>query len=143
MSVKLAFRASSDGPPLVILHSLFGLGHNWHTIADGLAANHRVFAVGLRLFLDEHDLERATVLGHSLGGKIAMLFALLYGHRVETLVVVDIIPVRYDCTHLVYVDALRGVRLEACRSRRDVDRQLARGVADPTLRAFLMQNLIS
>jgi pimeloyl-ACP methyl ester carboxylesterase len=164
MSVKLASRAYGEGPPLVILHGLFGSGRNWHTIAGGLAATHRVYAVDLRnhgrspwaepmtysemvddlrLFLDEHDLERASILGHSLGGKTAMLFALLYGQMVESLVVVDIAPVRYDHTHLAHVDAMRGVRLDDCAGRRDVDRELARGVADPMLRKFLMQNLVS
>ena len=164
MSVNLASRAYGEGPPLVILHGLFGSGRNWHAIAGGLAATHRVYAVDLRnhgrsawaepmtysemvddlrLFLDEHDLERAVILGHSLGGKVAMLFALLYGQLVEALVVVDIAPVRYDHTHLAHVDAMRGIRLEDCADRREVDRELARGVPDATLRTFLMQNLVS
>jgi pimeloyl-ACP methyl ester carboxylesterase len=164
MSVKLAFRAYGEGPPLVILHGLFGSGRNWHTIAGGLAATHRVYAVDLRnhgrspwavpmtysemiddlrLFLDEHDLERAAILGHSLGGKTAMLFALLYGQMVEALVVVDIAPVRYDQIYLAHVEAMQSIRLEDCASRRDVDHELGRGVADPVLRKFLMQNLVS
>jgi len=164
MSVKLASRAYGEGPPLVILHGLFGSGRNWHTIAGGLAASHRVYAVDLRnhgrspwaeamtysemiddlrLFLDEHDLERAAILGHSLGGKVAMLFALLYGQMVEALVVVDIAPVRYDHTYLAHVEAMQRIRLADCADRRAVDRKLARGVADPLLRKFLMQNLVS
>jgi len=164
MSVKLVSRAYGEGPPLVVLHGLFGSGRNWHTIAGGLAKTHRVYAVDLRnhgrspwaepmtysemiddlrLFLDEHDLERASILGHSLGGKVAMLFALLYGQMVEALVVVDIAPVRYDHTYLAHVEAMRNIRLEDCANRRQVDRQLARGVEDATLRTFLMQNLVS
>jgi len=164
MSVKLVSRAYGEGPPLVVLHGLFGSGRNWHTIAGGLAKTHRVYAVDLRnhgrspwaepmtysemiddlrLFLDEHDLERASILGHSLGGKTAMLFALLYGQMVEALVVVDIAPVRYDHTYLAHVEAMRNIRLEDCADRRQVDRQLARGVEDATLRTFLMQNLVS
>jgi len=164
MSVKLVSRAYGEGPPLVVLHGLFGSGRNWHTIAGGLAKTHRVYAVDLRnhgrspwaepmtysemiddlrLFLDEHDLERASILGHSLGGKVAMLFALLYGQMVEALVVVDIAPVRYDHTYLAHVEAMRNIRLEDCADRRQVDRQLARGVEDATLRTFLMQNLVS
>jgi pimeloyl-ACP methyl ester carboxylesterase len=163
MSVKLASRAYGEGPPLVVLHGLFGSGRNWHTIAGGLAATHRVFAVDLRnhgrspwaepmtysemiddlrLFLEEHDLERAAILGHSLGGKVAMLFALLYGQMVEALVVVDIAPVQYGHTYLAHVKAMQGIRLEDCADRRQVDRQLARGVEDATLRTFLMQNLV-
>lgn len=164
MSVKLASRAYGEGPPLVIVHGLFGSGRNWHTIAGGLAKTHRVHAVDLRnhgrspwaepmtysemiddlrLFLDEHDLERASILGHSLGGKAAMLFALLYGQMVESLVVVDIAPVRYDQTYLAHVEAMRSIDLDACADRREVDRHLARGVPDATLRTFLMQNLVS
>jgi esterase len=164
MSVKLASRAYGEGPPLVVLHGLFGSGRNWHTIAGGLAAAHRVHAVDLRnhgrspwaapmtysemiddlrLFLDEHDLERASILGHSLGGKTAMLFALLYGQMVESLVIVDIAPVRYDHTYLSHVKAMQSVRLADCADRRQVDRELARGVPDATLRTFLLQNLVS
>ena len=164
MSVKLASRAYGEGPLLVIVHGLFGSGRNWHTIAGGLAKTHRVHAVDLRnhgrspwaepmtysemvddvrLFLDDHGVERAAILGHSLGGKVAMLFALLYGQMVESLVVVDIAPVRYGHTMLAHVDAMRAVRLEACSGRRDVDHELARGVADPVLRKFLMQNLVT
>jgi len=164
MSVKLASRAYGEGPPLVVLHGLFGSGRNWHTIAGALAKNHRVHAVDLRnhgrspwaepmsysemiddlrVFLDEHDLERASILGHSLGGKTAMLFALLYGQMVETLVVVDIAPVRYDHTYLSHVEAMKSIRLADCADRRHVDRELAKGVADQTLRTFLMQNLVS
>lgn len=164
MSVKLASRAYGEGPPLVVLHGLFGSGRNWHTIAGGLAASHRVYAVDLRnhgrspwaepmtcsemiddlrLFLEDHDLERASILGHSLGGKVAMLFALLYGQMVEALVVVDIAPVRYDQIYLAHVEAMRGVRLEDCADRRAVGRELAKGVADAMLRTFLMQNLVS
>jgi len=164
MSVKLASRAYGEGPPLVVLHGLFGSGRNWHTIAGGLAATHRVYAIDLRnhgrspwaepmtysemiddlrLFLDEHELERASILGHSLGGKTAMLFALLYGQMVESLVVVDIAPVQYGHTYLAHVEAMRSIRLEDCADRRQVDRELAKGVADATLRTFLMQNLVS
>lgn len=164
MSVKLASRAYGEGPPLVVLHGLFGSGRNWHTIARELAKTHRVHAVDLRnhgrspwaepmtysemiddlrLFLDEHGLERASILGHSLGGKTAMLFALLYGQMVESLVVVDIAPVRYGHTYLAHVEAMQAVRLGDCADRRQVERELARGVEDATLRTFLMQNLVS
>lgn len=164
MSVRLTYRSyGTDGPPLVILHGLFGSARNWHTIARRLAAEHRVFAVDLRnhgsapwtatmtfadmvgdleRFLDDHRLDRALLLGHSLGGKTAMLFALAHPQRVEQLIVVDIAPVAYRRSYLTYVDALRGVDLLRMTRRGDVDAALADAIADPPLRGFLLQNLV-
>lgn len=164
MPVELAYKDYGAGPPLVILHGLFGSGRNWHTIADRLADRYHVYAVDLRnhggspwsepmtysemvddlrIFLDDRGIERASILGHSLGGKTAMLFALLYGHMVDAVVVVDIAPTRYTHTHLPIVQAMQRVDFAQCESRPDVEAQLARGVADPVLRTFLMQNVVS
>lgn len=164
MAVELAYKDYGAGSPLVILHGLFGSGRNWHTIAERLADRYHVYTVDLRnhggspwaepmtysemvddlrIFLGDRGIERASVLGHSLGGKTAMLFALLYGHMVEAVVVVDIAPTRYTHTHLPIVQAMQRVDFTRCASRADVEAQLAGGVADPALRTFLMQNVVS
>ncbi len=164
MSVPLAFREYGEGPPLVIMHGLFGSARNWRTIAERLADRYHVYAVDLRnhgesghadtmsfsemiddlrVFLDAQGLERPAILGHSVGGKIAMLFALLYGQHLDRVIVVDIAPFAYAHTYLPEVKAMRGVDLGAVTSRADADARLARSIFDAPLRTFLLQNLVS
>jgi len=164
MSVELAFSEYGEGPPLVILHGLFGSARNWRTIAERLADRYHVYAVDLRnhgesghadtmsfsemiddlrLFLDAQELERPAIIGHSVGGKVAMLFALLYAQHLDRVVVVDIAPFAYAHTYLPQVQAMRGVDVAAVTSRSDADERLARSIFDAPLRTFLLQNLVS
>ncbi len=164
MSVPLAFRAYGEGPPVVVLHGLFGSARNWRTIARRLADRRRVYAVDLRnhgaspwaepmtspemvddlaAFLDRHRIDRPVLIGHSMGGKTAMLFALLHGRMVDAVVVVDIAPVRYSHTHLPAVEAMRRVDLATVASRAEAERRLAQAIPDADLRSFLMQNLVA
>jgi pimeloyl-ACP methyl ester carboxylesterase len=164
MPVPLAFHATGSGPPLVILHGLFGAARNWRSVARRLGARHKVFAVDLRnhggspwavpmtyaetvddlaAFAAAHRLAHPALLGHSLGGKTAMLFALLYPARVERLVVVDIAPVRYAHDHRAVAQAMLRIDAETCRSRAEAEARLARDVDDAELRAFLLGNLVS
>jgi len=164
MSVDLAFSEYGDGPPLVIMHGLFGSARNWRTIAEKLADSHHVYAVDLRnhgesghaatmsfsemiddlrVFLDAQGIERSSMIGHSVGGKVAMLFALLYGQHLDKVVVVDIAPFDYAHTYLPEVQAMRGVDVSAVTSRADADERLARSIFDAPLRTFLLQNLVS
>ncbi|WP_029007611.1 alpha/beta fold hydrolase [Azospirillum halopraeferens] len=151
------------GTPLLVLHGLFGSARNWQTIARRLGERHHVYALDLRnhggspwaptmsypemaadllRFLDDRGFARAAVVGHSMGGKAAMMLALAHPGRVERLVVADIAPVAYTHSHAPYVAAMKAARLEGCSRRSEVDAQLAAGVPDPSLRAFLMQNLV-
>ncbi len=164
MSVRLAFSEHGEGPPLVIMHGLFGSARNWRTIAEHLADSHHVYAVDLRNhgesghadsmsfsemiddlreFLDAEGLERPAMIGHSVGGKVAMLFALLYGQHLDRLVVVDIAPFAYAHTYLPQVEAMRGLDTASVSSRADADERLARSILDAPLRTFLLQNLVS
>lgn len=117
MSMVLSYREYGDtGTPVVLLHGLFGSAQNWDAIARRLAANHPVYALDLRNhgnspwspsmtysdlvddtrgFIEQHDLKETVVLGHSMGGKAAMLLALEHPDLVERLIVVDIAPVAY------------------------------------------------
>jgi len=162
MTLELAYTETGEGPPLVILHGLFGSSRNWASVARQLGETHRVFAVNLRnhgtspwaetmdygemaedvhAFLAHHGLAGATVMGHSMGGKTAMCLALKYGHDVGRLIVVDIAPVAYTHTHLPYVEAMRAVDLGTARA--EVDRQLEEAIPEAALRGFLLHNLIS
>lgn len=163
MSVRLAATEYGDGPPVAILHGLFGSGRNWGSIARHLAARHRVFAFDLRNHgaspwadtmsyremaadvcetLAERGIERAALIGHSMGGKAAMVTALSAGERVERLVVVDIAPVAYAPHHLDLVQAMRRLDLAAITRRGDADAALAAAVPDAAERGFLLQNLL-
>src|SRR6476660_3741682 len=155
MPVQLAATEYGAGPPLAILHGLFGSGRNWRSIAQQLAANHRVLAFDLRnhgaspwadamaygemvedlrASLRDRGIDRAAVLGHSMGGKVAMMTALLYPAEVDRLVVVDIAPAANPPTLLAYIRAMRAVDLGDTTRRSEVDARLASAVPDASER---------
>lgn len=151
------------GSPVVVLHGLFGSGRNWMTVARRLSARHRVVAADLRnhgsspwtdsmsypeMAADVYEtvgalgLGPVALVGHSMGGKTAMLTALRYPSAVERLVVVDAAPVAYPPAFEEYARAMRTADLSAVHRRADVDAQLTDAVPWPPTRAFLLQNLI-
>ena len=163
MPLELAADEFGSGPPLAILHGLFGSGRNWRSVAQHLAARHRVLTFDLRnhgaapwadgmsygemvedlrASLRARGIERAALLGHSMGGKVAMLMALLHPGEVDRLVVVDIAPAANPPTLLAYIRAMRAADLRGVRRRSEADLQLAEAVPDPAERAFLLQNLV-
>ncbi len=162
MTVALAVTERGSGRPLVILHGLFGSGRNWATIADKLGDMHRVLAVDLRnhgaspwaeamtfgamaadvrALIDDEGIAPAAVMGHSMGGKVAMRLALESPERVERLIVVDIAPVPNPPTLLGYVRAMRALDLSQVKRRADAERALSTAVPNAAERAFLVQNL--
>lgn len=162
-ALALAAIEYGDGPPLAILHGLFGSGRNWAGIAQRLAARNRVIAFDLRnhgaspwaetmdyaemaedvrTSLRARGHRRVALLGHSMGGKVAMLASLRRPDEVERLVVADIAPVRYPPRHLALVRAMRRLDLAGLRRRGEADARLASVVHNPAERAFLLQNLV-
>lgn len=160
--MKLFSHISGSGPPLVILHGLFGSLDNWHSLTKRFAEQFRVYAVDqrnhgrsphsdiftyeamredLREFYEDHGLQGAFLLGHSMGGKTAMEFALTYPQLVFKLVVVDIAPRSYDRHHDHLFDALCSLDLSVYRTRREVDDALAARIQSVPVRMFLMKNL--
>ncbi len=150
------------GQRVLFCHGLFGQGKNWTTIAKALAADHRLSLVdmpnhGRSAWTDRLDLTESAdlvaglidpddpvaLVGHSMGGKIAMLLALRHPHLVERLAVVDISPVAYGSgsEFAGYIAGMRALDLEAITSRGEADAALAASVPHPTVRGFLMQNL--
>lgn len=151
-----------SGPPVVFCHGLFGQGRNWTQIGKELAKEHQVLLVdlpnhGQSTWTDSVDLvgdaDRlaellrplgpVALVGHSMGGKVAMLTALRHPELVERLVVVDISPVTY---HHVgefagYIDAMAALDLDAVERRADADAALQEAVPNRTVRSFLLQNL--
>jgi pimeloyl-ACP methyl ester carboxylesterase len=163
MPVDLAATEFGAGEPLIILHGLFGSARNWSSIAQRIAAAHHVFALDARnhgaspwddtmsypamaddvaAFRDARHLGAVTLMGHSMGGKTAMLLALQRPALVTRLVVVDVAPVPYRPSLRGYIQAMRAADLGTVARRADVDAQLVDAVADPAERAFLLQNLV-
>lgn len=151
------------GPRITLLHGLFGQGRNWTTVAKALADEFRVTMVDLpnhgrsawtddlsyqhtaaavAALLSTQD-EPGTVVGHSMGGKVAMVLALNHPQLVARLCVVDIAPVSYPnlSGFAGYVAAMRGLKLAELDTREQADAALAPAVPDPVTRAFLLQNL--
>lgn len=150
--------APTETTPLLIAHGLFGSARNWGVIAKRLSDDRQVTALDMRNhagspWTETHsypdlakDLAQAIpstsdVLGHSMGGKAAMVLALNHPEKVRKLVVADIAPVTYGHTQQSMIDAMRAIDLSKIGSRRDADDQLKLHVDDPGTRAFLLQSL--
>lgn len=160
--MELAHKILGAGDPLVILHGLFGTLDNWQTVGKRLAEHRQVVlvdlpnhgrsphvdaadyetqAAALAEFLTAHWMHRADVLGHSMGGKVAMRYALNYPDRVRKLVVVDMAPRAYERGHDDILAAMASVPVEADLTRQQVDELLAARIGDAGVRLFLMKNL--
>lgn len=152
------YDSAASATPLVIAHGLFGSARNWGVLARHLSQTRPVIAVDMRNhgespWFDTNDYPdmagdlaqiiegQADVLGHSMGGKAAMVLALTHPHKVRKLVVADIAPVAYDHTQMPMIEAMRSVDLDRIATRSDADRQLQAVVPDPGVRAFLLQSL--
>ncbi|GEO03026.1 alpha/beta hydrolase [Adhaeribacter aerolatus] len=160
--MKLHFREMGSGSPLVILHGLFGLSDNWQTLAKYLSQQYRVFLVDLRnhgrsphstefnynlmaedlhTFMQDLQLAEAAIMGHSMGGKVAMEFALTYPNLVTRLIVVDIAPRPYPVHHQDIIDALNSVNIAGVKTRGEIDQALAQYIPEEEVRLFLSKNL--
>jgi pimeloyl-ACP methyl ester carboxylesterase len=160
--MKLHYRSMGDGFPLIVLHGLLGSLDNWQPLGRHFAAHFKVFAVDLRNhgqsphhddvsydamtadldeFMRTHELTRAHLLGHSMGGKVAMQFALRHPNRVETLVVVDISPRAYPTSHKGTLGALLTLDLHKFQRREQLDAALAKSVDNTEVRQFLLKNV--
>ena len=163
---SLHYTALGDsGPRVVFLHGLFGQGRNWSTVAKALSPHARVLLVDLpnhgRSPWTDHfayremagqvaDLLQAdgggaayAVVGHSMGGKVAMTLALLHRGVVARLAVVDVSPVPTgQISHFArYVDGMRSLDLDTLADRSQAEAELIPYVSDPDVRSFLLQNL--
>ena len=158
----LHFKQLGHGEPLVLLHGLFGSSDNWFGVALKLAEKFHVFVLDLRnhghsphyaemdyrlmaadveKFFVTHKLENASVIGHSMGGKVAMQFALSHPARVKKLVVVDMAPRAYAPAHDKILAALLALDLKAFPTRTEIEVALAAEIPSLNLRRFLLKNL--
>ena len=157
--MRLAVREAGAGEPVVLLHGLFGSARNLGGLARALAPAHRVVSMDMRNHGDSphatgmgYDtmaddvaetmeavgLASASVLGHSMGGKVAMRLALSAPERVRRLVVADIAPVNYPSHFGAFAAAM--ARIPADMARPAADAQLAVDVPDAAIRSFLLHN---
>ncbi|MFW6020391.1 MAG: alpha/beta fold hydrolase [Bacteroidales bacterium] len=162
--MELFYHTYGGGQPLIILHGLFGLSDNWVTIAKRIAANYKVYipdqrnhgqsphdntfnyyalADDLMEFMEQHNIQKPVLMGHSMGGKVAMNFALDYPENVDKLIVVDMSVRQYKARPIHYhlIEAMESVDFNKARSRKDVEEQLAQSIPQKPLRLFIMKNL--
>jgi esterase len=163
VTCELAFEDVGSGPPLLLLHGLFGSSTNWRSIAKTLGAEFRVIAVDLRnhgaspwadsmsydemaadvaALIDRLGLAAPAVLGHSMGGKVAMTLALTDAAHVGRLIVVDIAPVTYGDRFSPHVDAMLAAAPDEAKTRDEIKQKLAATISDERVVAFLMTNLV-
>lgn len=162
MSVDLVYQSFGSGPPLVILHGLFGCKENWRSLARQLAhqfcvytldqrnhgrsphaaeSDYRSMASDLLAFLDNQGLDRVNLIGHSMGGKTAIQFAASYPQRLNRLIIEDIAPGAYHPRHLELFTALDSLVRHQPTTLGDADRLLQKTIPELTVRQFLLKNL--
>lgn len=153
---------AGSGPPVALLHGLFGAARNFGAVQRRLAERFRVMALDLRNHgASPHAADasyaamagdvlktlavlgapEAALVGHSMGGKVAMTAALLRPEAVSRLLVADIAPVRYEPHFRAYADAMLALPLTPGLTRAEANAALAPAAPDPAMRAFLLQNL--
>lgn len=160
--MRLNSVVSGSGRPLLILHGLFGSSGNWQSIARRLARSFSVHALDLRNhgsspwftdmsypsmaadvleYMRHRGIEKALIVGHSMGGKVAMEMALSAPEQVEGLLVLDIAPSAYDRAHDHILDGMLAVDVPSLQTRDEADGQLAAFIPEPRVRQFLLTNL--
>ena len=160
--MELNYKVFGSGEPLIILHGLLGSLDNWQTLAKEYAEHFTVFIIDQRNhgksphsdefsydlltedileFCETNHLYKTHVLGHSMGGKVAMQFALEHPDFVDKLIIADIAPVEYEPGHNEIFEALRTVDLSAATSRKEIENVLTKSIKNFGVRQFLMKGL--
>jgi len=155
-------KIQGEGTPLIILHGYFGMGDNWKSHANKLSDNYQVHLVDqrnhgrsfhsddfdyellvedLEAYFEFHNIENAIVLGHSMGGKTAMLFAVTFPEKVQKLIVADIAPKNYPPHHHQILEALVAVDFSKITLRTEVDEVLKQYIDEMGVRQFLLKNV--
>lgn len=160
--MKLAYQEVGEGEPVIILHGLFGSSDNWLSIAKELSSDYKVYlpdqrnhgdsphteefsyeamAGDIAEFIEEHQLKDPIVIGHSMGGKAAMRFAVDHSQLLKKLVVVDIAPRYYPPHHQTILAGLKSIDVDNLKSRKEADNALSEYVQELGVRQFLLKNL--
>ena len=160
--MKLYHRELGQGQPIILLHGIFGSSDNWLTQARMLSSNYRTYALDLRNhgqsphddvfdypsmaedileFIDSNHVKDPVLIGHSMGGKVAMNFAVSHPEKLQKLIVVDIAPKPYNMKHYVILDGLKAIPINEITTRNEADSVLAGYVEEADVRQFLLKNL--
>ena len=157
----LSYGNSTQLPDLLIVHGLYGSARNWSVISKRMSDSRRVIAVDQRnhgdspwfdthSYLDmaqdlaqvvEHNGAPMDIVGHSMGGKAAMILALTRPDLVKRLLVADIAPVAYGHDQSQYIQAMQSIDLTHMEKRSEVAQALSKHVTDPALQSFFTQSL--
>lgn len=159
---KLHSLIIGEGEPLFILHGFLGMGDNWKSLANRFASHRQVHLIDQRnhgrsfhsddfsyeymvedliAYLNEQELDSTSILGHSMGGKTAMLMAVEHPDRVAQLIVADIGPKFYPPHHQTILDALNAVDFSQVNSRSDIEKVLEGYIPEFGIRQFLLKNV--
>jgi len=161
--MKLNYKSyGGDGEPVILMHGIFGMLDNWHSFASQLSENHRVYTIDHRNhgrsphsdefsyelmvsdldeFVSDQGLDSVHLVGHSMGGKVAMNYALRYPDKVKSLVVLDIGVKYYPPRHDYIFQALSGMDLARFNSRNEIDEYLSDHIHSFPIRQFLIKNI--
>ena len=167
--MNLFFRKFGQGPPLIIIHGLYGSSDNWVTIGKQLSENFEVFLIDQRNhgqsphssdhnysllkndlceFMDQQSIDKAVIIGHSMGGKTAMYFSVDCPDRITNLIVVDISPLSYLKTdsyqllsHTTIMDSMCSIDFSQITSRNQIDTTLSKSINQKNVRQFLLKNI--
>ena len=154
-------KIEGEGKPLLIIHGFLGMSDNWKTMGTQFAAdgfqvhlldlrnhgksfhsdefNYEIMAQDVFDYCQAHHLEKVSIIGHSMGGKTAMLFAANHSEMVEKLIVADIGPKFYPRHHQVIFDALNAVDFSKKPSRNEVEEIVSKYITDFGTRQFLLK----
>ncbi len=163
MSQQLHASVLGSGKPLVILHGFLGMSDNWKTLGNQYAENgfqvhlvdqrnhgrsfhseafnYDILAKDIKDYLEQNNIEKASILGHSMGGKTAMQFACDYPELTEKLIVADIAPKYYPPHHQYILNGLSSLDLSQIQSRTQADKELSNHISEVGIRQFLLKNL--
>jgi len=160
--MQLNFKKVGEGEPLIILHGLFGSLDNWMTFAKKLGEDFEVYIVDARNhgqsphsdqinydimaddlyeFLLQNAIVDPIILGHSMGGKTAMQFAMNYPNHIAKLIVADIAPKSYSIRHRDIIDGLLSLDFSAVNTRKAAEEELGKYIDELSIRQFLLKNL--
>lgn len=168
--MNLYFRQEGEGFPIVIVHGLYGSSDNWMTVGKKLSARYKVYMIDLRNhghspkseefsyelmkkdlaeFFEQQRIEKAMLLGHSMGGKVAMCFAADYPEKIEKLIIADIAPKDYfllndESQYYQHRDILRAlleIDFNGMHSRKEVEAFLNERIDSRAIVQFLLKNV--
>lgn len=169
--MELYYREFGSGEPIIILHGLYGSSDNWMTIGKELSKKNKVYLIDQRNhgnsphtsshtyidlkndldeFIKQKSLDKVTLIGHSMGGKAAMLYAANFPNKIKNLIIIDISPKDYTklpktivqtSNHELFLKAMSKLDLNTLKSRNDADNQLSEYISNEKIRQFLLKNL--